>query len=71
MDDLGIPDFLRIDEADRRAAWAGRKLTKVKFETKVTRNEDTQTRAFRREMEKKEVEKKRQRIAALREKYGN
>ena len=68
MDDL--PDFLRIPQAERRAAWAGRKLTKVKFSTKVTKDEDASTRAFRRVMEKKAAEEKREKIRLLRERYG-
>ena len=69
MDD--IPDFLRIPQADRRAAWVGRKLTRVKpGDIKVARNEDAGTRAFRREIEKQEAAKKKLKYQLLRERYG-
>lgn len=68
MDDL--PDFLRIPQAERRAAWKGRRLTKVTFSPKITRNEDATTRAFRKEMEKQAAAKKAERFKLLRERYG-
>lgn len=64
-----IPTFLRIPQEERRASWVGRKLTKVKASVKVTRNEDAQTRAFRREMEKQAAAKKAERLKRLREDY--
>jgi hypothetical protein len=67
--DVGIPDFLRIPQEVRKEAWRGRKLTKpVKDSVKITRNEDAQTRAFRREIEKQAKAKRDARFAVLREK---
>jgi hypothetical protein len=57
MDAFTIPEFCKIPQPDRRAAWVGRKLTKVKFITKTTRDEDASTRAFRREVERKAAAK--------------
>ena len=69
MDDL--PDFLRIPQAERHAAWRGRRLTKPKLgDVMVTRNEDASTRAFRRVIEKQAAEKKAMRFKILRERYG-
>jgi hypothetical protein len=62
-----IPDYLRIPQAERAKAWVGRKLTKPRGDVKVTRNEDPSTKAFRREMERLEAEKKAQRFAMLKE----
>jgi len=70
-DDLTLPDFLRIPQDVRREAWRGRKLTKVKITTKVTRHEDPQTKAFRREMEKKAAAKKAAALQRLRENYSS
>ena len=68
---LDIPDFLRIPQDERREAWKGRRLTKPSAKSMmVTRNEDAQTRAFRREMEKQAEAKKKARFALLRERYG-
>jgi hypothetical protein len=68
-DDLDIPEFLKIPQAERRATWKGRKLTKVKFDVKVTRSEDAATRAFRREVERERKEKLAARFKLLRENY--
>lgn len=67
MSDLDIPMCLRIPQDVRRAAWVGRKLTRVKPSVKVTRNEDAQTRAFRKLIEKQAAEKKAARFKMLRE----
>lgn len=68
---IDIPEFLRIPAEERRAAWIGRKLTKVKAGGRmVTRNEDASTRAFRRQVEKEATEKKKMKFALLRERYG-
>jgi hypothetical protein len=69
VDDL--PDFLRIPQDERRAAWLGRRLTKPSARAMmVTRNEDATTRAFRKEMEKQAAKKKAERFKLLRERYG-
>lgn len=65
-----LPDFLRIPQAERRTAWKGVRLTKVKpGAMMVTRNEDAQTRAFRKEIEKQAAAKKVARLKLLRERY--
>jgi hypothetical protein len=67
-DELEIPQFLRIPQEIRKAAWRGRKLTRPsQTSVKVTRNEDASTRAFRRMIEKQEAEKRAMRFAMLRE----
>ena len=50
MEDL--PDFLRIPQGERRAAWAGRKPTKQgsMFKVKQTKVEEAATRQLRREL---------------------
>lgn len=69
MDD--IPAFLLLTAEERREAWRGRKLTKLKFaNVKITRNEDASTKAFRRQMEKEEKEKQKLKFKLLRERYG-
>ena len=66
-----IPDFLRIPQDQRRAAWKGRKLTKVKMDIdRIKKNEDATTRAFRRQIEKQERDKKQAALKRLRENYG-
>ena len=66
-----IPDFLRIPQDQRRAAWKGRKLTKVKMDIdRIKKNEDATTRAFRRQIEKQERDKKQAALQRLRENYG-
>lgn len=67
MDDLEIPMFLRIPQEVRNASWRGRKLTRPKASVKITRNEDPQTRAFRKMIEKQAAEKKAARFKMLRE----
>lgn len=68
---LDIPDFLRIPQAERNAAWKGRRLTKMMKDERgsvtLTRHEDAQTRAFRREIEKQKKAKQAERFAMLRE----
>lgn len=68
MIDLEIPMFLRIPQEVRRESWRGRKLTRPKAgSVKITRNEDAQTRAFRKMIEKQAAEKKAARFKMLRE----
>lgn len=68
MDD--IPDFLRIPQNERRAAWKGIKLRKIRpAAMMVTRNEDAQTKAFRKLIEKQQAAKKAARLKLLRERY--
>ena len=72
-DDLpDIPLFLRIPQAERNAAWKGRRLTKQgsNFGKLVKKDEDPATRQLRREMEKAEARKKAERFARLRELRG-
>ena len=48
MDELAIPEFLRMTDEERARAWDGRKIKKMKRTPfKFTRNEDAQTKAFR------------------------
>lgn len=69
--DMDIPDVLRIPQDVRREAWKGRKLTKPRRDSvKITRNEDAQTRAFRREIEKQEKAKQAEKFRLLRERFG-
>lgn len=67
MDFPDLPTALLIPQAERRAAWVGRKLTKVKFSTKVTRDEDASTRAFRRQVEREAKDRQAARFKMLRE----
>lgn len=64
-----IPDFLRIPQAERRAAWVGRKLTKQgsMFKVRQTKVEEAATRRLRREVEAAEAAKKAARFARLKE----
>ena len=67
MDELAIPEFLRMTDEERARAWDGRKIKKMtRTPFKFTRNEDAQTKAFRKELEKKAEAKKRERFAMLR-----
>lgn len=71
MDFPDIPDFLRIPQDRRRAAWAGRKLTRPsKTDITITRNEGPDTKRFRLEMEKAARAKKAERLAYLKANYG-
>lgn len=66
-----IPDFLRIPQDQRNAAWKGRKLTKVKMDIdRNRRDEDASTKAFRRQIEKQQRDKKQAALKRLRENYG-
>jgi hypothetical protein len=68
MDVFEIPQFCKIPQTDRRAAWVGRKLTKVRFaDIKTTRNEDASTKAFRRQVEREAKAKQVARFKMLRE----
>jgi hypothetical protein len=64
-----FPDFLRIPQAERRAAWKGRKLTRqgAMFREKPTKVEEAATRQLRRELEAAEAAKKAERFARLKE----
>jgi hypothetical protein len=68
-DDLTIPDFLRVPQAERRVAWKGRKLTRQgsSFRAKTTKVEEAATRQLRRELEAAEAAKKAARFARLKE----
>lgn len=67
-----LPDFLRIPQEERRASWVGRKLTKVRFDiNRIKKTEDPSTRAFRRQIEKQEREKKAAALQRLRENYSS
>jgi hypothetical protein len=67
MDEL--PDFLRIPQDERRAAWRGRKMTKQgsMFKVKQTRVEEAATRQLRKELAAAEEAKKQARFARLKE----
>jgi len=64
-----VPDYLRIPQAERTAAWKGRKLTKQGsgFRAATTKIEEATTRRLRKELERTEEAKKAARFAALRE----
>lgn len=69
---LDIPDFLRIPQDERRAAWKGRKLTRqgTRFRP-APRAEEPATRAMRamrREIEAQERAKAKAKIIARRDK---
>ena len=66
---MNIPDFLRIPQDERRAAWRGRKLTKQGsgFRAKTTKVEETATRQLRKELAAAEAAKKAARFARLKE----
>lgn len=63
-----IPDYLRIPQAERNAAWKGRKLTRQGsgFKPAPTKIEEAATRQLRKELERAEEAKKAARFAALR-----
>lgn len=70
MDDLpDLPDFLRVPQDERRAAWRGRKLTKqgAMFRALPTKQEEAATRQLRRELEAAEIAKREERFARLKE----
>jgi hypothetical protein len=64
-----FPDFLRIPQAERYAAWRGRKLTTQGsgFKAAVSKAEEAATRQLRKELDAREEAKKTARFAALRE----
>jgi len=64
-----FPDFLRIPQDERRAAWRGRKLTRQgsAFRDKPTKVEEAATRQLRKELEAAEAAKKEARFARLKE----
>lgn len=64
-----LPDYLRIPQAERAAAWKGRKLTTQGsgFKTKATKVEEAATRELRKQIEAEIVAKREARFAALRE----
>lgn len=67
---LDIPDFLRnqsAEPADRKR----RRWTKdMNFNEKPTKVEEAATRQLRKELEKRAAEKKAERLAALKERFG-
>lgn len=67
-----LPDCLRIPQAERKAAWKGRKLTQQgsNFKAKPTKVEEAATRKLRKEIEAAEAAKREARFAALRELRG-
>ena len=66
--DLELPDFLRIPQAERRVAWKGRKITKQGTSFRpVTKVEEAATRKLRRELEAADAAKKVARFARLKE----
>lgn len=67
---LDIPDFLRIPQDERRAAWKGRRLTRqgAGFRPE-TRPEEPATRALRREIEAHERAKAKAKAEARAERY--
>lgn len=66
---LDIPAFLRIPQAERAAAWKGRKLTKqgAGFKAPTSKVEEAATRALRKQVEAEQAAKREARFAALRE----
>jgi hypothetical protein len=64
-----LPDFLRIPQDERRAAWRGRKLTKQgsMFKAATTKVEEAATRKLRKELAAAEEAKKLERFARLKE----
>jgi hypothetical protein len=68
-DDLELPNFLRIPQDERRAAWKGRKLTRQgsAFKVRQTKVEEAATRQLRKELEAAEAAKKAARFARLKE----
>lgn len=66
MDDLEIPDFLKIDADARRRAWSGKRLTKPKAGPD-RREVPADVLAFKRELERRQKEKQAERFAMLRE----
>lgn len=63
----GLPQEAILDPAERKAAWAGRKLTKVRDLKAPRKNEDPATRALRKEMARAEERKKAERFARLKQ----
>lgn len=63
----GFPQELILDPADRKAAWAGRKLTKVRDLKAPRKDEDPATKALRKEMAKAAEQKKAERFARLKQ----
>lgn len=66
---LDLPDFLRIPQDQRRAAWKGRKLTKQgsQFRPAPSKTEEAATRQLRKELATAEEAKKAERFARLKE----
>ena len=66
---LDIPAFLRIPQADRKAAWKGHRVSVQGsgFKAAVTKVEEAATRKLRKELEAQQEAKKAARLAALRE----
>jgi hypothetical protein len=63
-----FPEFLRIPQAERKAAWKGAKLTKQgSMFRPISKTEEAATRQLRRELEAAEAAKKAARFARLKE----
>jgi hypothetical protein len=61
-----IPDYLKIPQAERAAAWKGRKLTKQGHAFREpAKHEEEATRQLRREIEEAEARKKAERFEYL------
>jgi len=62
----GIPDYLRIPQSERDAAWKGRKLTKQGTAFRVpAKHEEAATRQLRKDIEEAEARKKVERFEYL------
>lgn len=61
-----IPDFLRIPQVERRAAWVGRKLTRqgARF-GKLDAAEERERKRLQREYDREQERKKKERFAAF------
>lgn len=63
----GLPAEAILDPKDRKAAWVGRKLTKVRDLKTPPKDEDPATRALRKEMARAAEQKKAERFARLKQ----
>jgi len=68
---LDIPAFLKLSEAERKAAWKGRRLTHQGTNFKrETRPEEPATKKLRKEIEKQKAEARAERFKLLKERYA-
>lgn len=69
MSDLDIPEFLQLTQAERRAGWKDRKLTKPKPDKVppwgLPRSMDAEGHRLLREQERAAEARKQERLAAL------